>query len=92
MDDVTKQALMSALRSLLIALGSVLVARGFLNDTTWNQIVGALMTIIPVVWGIWDKYWTESKTRVREVAAADAAIASLGADATPSPTAQGAKP
>jgi hypothetical protein len=45
-----------------------------------DQIVGAVMVIIPIAWGMWQKYSAEKKTAVREVAAvnAGAAAATMG--------------
>ncbi len=43
---------MTLLRYALTALGGVLVSRGYLNDQTLNDVVGGLLLILPVVWGI----------------------------------------
>lgn len=73
MTDVDRQALMSALRSILIAVGAALTAHGYLNEATANELVGAVLTIAPIIWGIADKYASERHTVAREVAAAAAA-------------------
>lgn len=65
MDPVTKEALLSALRSLLIALGSFLSTHGWITQDQVNQLVGPLMVIIPIVWGVWNKYNAEKKTQAR---------------------------
>lgn len=72
MDDVTKQVLMSVLRSILVAGGSILVAHGYVNDAQWSQLLGAITTGVPVAWGIWDKYSAERKTQARVAEAAAA--------------------
>jgi hypothetical protein len=75
MDDVTKQALLSALRSILAVVGGSLVAHGVINEGAFNEILGAVMVIIPIAWGIVDKYLSEKKTKAREVVAVNAGIA-----------------
>ena len=84
MDDASKQALLSAIRSILIAAGSMLAAKGYMDDGTVQSTVGAVMVILPVIWGIWDKYRAEQKTKAREVVAVNAGI--IVADATAGPT------
>lgn len=61
MDDVHKQAVLSAVRSTLIALGGVAVANGYINDTNMMEIVGAVTVILSAAWGIWEKYQQEKK-------------------------------
>lgn len=75
MSDVTKAALLSALRSILTVLGSSLVAHGYINDAGANELIGAGMVIAPLVWGIVEKYRAETKTQVRETTAVNAGIA-----------------
>lgn len=75
MDDATKQAILSAIRSLLAIAGGALAAHGVINEAIVNEVIGAVMTVIPIAWGIWDKYNAERKTAVREVAAVNAGIA-----------------
>ena len=65
MDEANKQALLSAIRSLLIVLGSSLIAHGWVTDTQWTQIVGALTTIAPIAWGVLDKFQAEKNTQAR---------------------------
>jgi len=84
MDESTKQALFSAIRSLLIVAGTSLAAHGFIASGAVNEVVGAIMVIIPVVWGVWDKVEAERATKAREVAAVNAGIRL--ADLTPGPT------
>lgn len=65
MDDVTKQAVLSAIRSLLAVAGGALATHGLISSDAANEAIGALMVIIPVVWGVWDKYHAEVKTQTR---------------------------
>lgn len=84
MNDANKQAVFSAVRSILIALGSMLVARGYIDDGTAQSMIGAAMVILPLVWGVLDKYLSEQKTKDREVIAVNAGI--IVADITDGPT------
>jgi hypothetical protein len=65
MDEASKAALLSAIRSLLIALGTSITGTGLVNETQWVAIVGAAMTVMPIAWGVWDKYVSEKKTQAR---------------------------
>ena len=85
MDDTVKQAVLSAVRNLLSAGGAVLVTRGLLDSATSNQIIGAFMVILPLLWGVWDKYNTESKTQEREVKALNVGVAISNADVNVTP-------
>ena len=42
-------------RSVLIALGSVFVTKGYLDNDTLQQIVSALVVLITAGWGVFDK-------------------------------------
>lgn len=85
MNEASKQAILSAIRSLLMIAGTTLAARGVLSEENVQTLVGAVMTIIPVAWGVWDKYLSESKTKAREAVAVNVgiAVADRTAGATP---------
>lgn len=83
MDDVTKQALLSAVRSLLIVAGSALTAHGYGSDAMMTEIVGAVMVIIPIVWGVIDKIRAEHRTQAREAVAVNVGIAVSNATTGP---------
>jgi hypothetical protein len=53
--DVQKLALLSALRSVLIAAGTVAVAHGWGSDGIVNLIVGGVMAAAAAAWGVVDK-------------------------------------
>lgn len=55
MNDQQKLAVMSAVRSILIAVGGVAVARGYITDDVLTQVVGAVITITSAAWGVVDK-------------------------------------
>ena len=84
MNDASKQAILSAVRSILIAIGSVLGAKGYMDDATVQGMIGAVMVVLPILWGVWEKYQSERKTAAREVVAVNAGI--KVADATEGPT------
>ncbi len=75
MNDASKAAILSVVRSILIAAGSMLAARGVIDTGTVDTVVGSLMTLFPVLWGILEKYSAERKAAAREVAAVHAGIA-----------------
>lgn len=74
MNDVTLQALLSVLRSLLIVGGSWLTTKGYLSDGNVEQIIGAICVLVPLVWGAWQKYQAERKAKNRIVNAEVAAV------------------
>lgn len=65
MTGTTKQAIFSAIRSVLIALGAWGAGRGLISDKDVGDIVGSAMVIIPLVWGIIEKYHAEQMTKDR---------------------------
>lgn len=75
MDDVAKQALLSAIRTLLAAAGAWMATHKYIDADSVNEIIGALMIAIPILWGVWDKYQAERKTKAREVIAVNAGVA-----------------
>lgn len=84
MTDQSTQALLSAIRSILIAIGGVLTTKGYVDDATVQTVIGAVMVLAPAVWGIVDKVLAERATQAREAKAVNAGI--QAADATPGPT------
>lgn len=61
-----KQALFSALRSVLIGAGGWLVGRGYVSESVMIEVVGAVMVLIPAGFGVWNKYSAERMTKLRE--------------------------
>ena len=84
MDNATVQALLSAVRSVLIAIGATLVAKGYLTNENVNAIVGGLLVIGPLIWGIMQKVFAEREAKARVVTALKVGIAV--ADSTVGPT------
>jgi heme A synthase len=69
MDEAKKQAVLSAIRTLLAVAGTWIVSKGWADDAMVQQVLGAIMVLAPLVWGMWDKFTTEEKTKDREVEA-----------------------
>lgn len=74
MDEGQKQALLSALRSVLIAAGGFVAGNGWLDQETVNELIGLAMVIIPAAWGVWHKFTEEKKTQGRETIAVQAGV------------------
>lgn len=83
-DPAVLQAALSVLRSVLIALGAFFVSKGFLTSEGLDQLVGAILLIVPVGWGIWQKFQAERSAKKREVIAVN--VGFVVADATVGPT------
>ncbi|MBI4291339.1 MAG: hypothetical protein HY661_07670 [Betaproteobacteria bacterium] len=72
--NATRQAVLSAIRSILIAIGSSWVTKGYVDSATVDSLIGAAMIIVPVIWGVWDKYRAERLARARETVAVNVGI------------------
>lgn len=85
MNEVDKQALLSAIRTILAAAGAWMATHKYIDADKMNEIVGAIMIIIPIVWGVVNKYKAEAKTQAREAVAVNVgiAVADRTAGATP---------
>lgn len=47
--------ILSVVRHLLTAAGSILLTKGLLDEAMLEEVVGATITLIGFAWGIWDK-------------------------------------
>jgi hypothetical protein len=52
---MTKEFVLSILRHILTSAGSVLMAKGYIDDTTYQAIVGGTLAVIGLVWSYYDK-------------------------------------
>lgn len=52
---LTKEQLLGVLRHVLTFVGGVVVAKGYTDNTTVTEIIGAAMTLAGAVWSIVDK-------------------------------------
>tara|TARA_R110000868_G_C10671760_1_gene746691 strand:+ start:385 stop:672 length:288 start_codon:yes stop_codon:yes gene_type:complete len=69
MSEVTKNAILSLIRTLLAVGAGIAVSRGYVSNDVAMQIMGTAVAFIPVVWGMVDKYLAEQKVEKRVVAA-----------------------
>lgn len=53
MDSVT---VMAIVRHLLTFLGGIFIALGWLDQQIVDQMIGAGVTVIGVVWSVWEKW------------------------------------
>lgn len=90
LDEATKQAILSAIRVVLVAAGSVLTTKGVVDAETVNTIIGAAMVILPAVWGIYDRFQTARRAEKQEMVAVNAGMAK--SDQTAGPTRPAASP
>lgn len=74
MTEATTQALLSVLRSLLIVGGSWLTTNGYLSGGNVDQLIGVVMVLVPLFWGVIQKYSAERKAKAREVVAVNVGI------------------
>jgi uncharacterized protein involved in propanediol utilization len=51
--NLNQEQLLVILRASLTIAGSILVTHGLISSTDWATIAGALLTIAPVLYGIW---------------------------------------
>lgn len=52
---MTKEKVLGIVRHILIFVGGVIVAKGFIQETVSEELVGSIMTLIGVLWSIIDK-------------------------------------
>ena len=50
-----KPAILALVRQLLTVAGTALVAKGFVEASHVEPVIGALLTIVSVVWSVADK-------------------------------------
>ena len=52
---LTKEQVMGIVRHSLTFIGGIVVAKGYIDDSTVTEIVGAAVTLAGAVWSIVDK-------------------------------------
>lgn len=77
MNEATKQAILAAIRTILLTVGGVASAQGYISQETLTSVAGAIVVIIGAVWAVTDKFLAESKTQAREVVAVQAGVAAM---------------
>lgn len=66
----------TTLQYVLNAVGAVIVTKGWLDESTWAQIVGGLLIIIPAILGIKDSATNKVSVAGQVVKLADMDVAS----------------
>jgi hypothetical protein len=56
---MTKEKVLGIVRHILTFVGGVIVAKGFIQETASEELIGGIMTLIGVLWSIIDKNKTE---------------------------------
>lgn len=79
MNEASKQATLSAIRSILVSLGTLLTANGVVSNETAQFVIGLVMTLGPLLWGAYEGWRKEHKAAAREVVALNAGIAAVNA-------------
>lgn len=74
--DPNTQAMLSAVRSILIGIGGILAAHGItaVGGVSIESIIGIITMILPLLWGVFQKYQAERKTQARETVAVQAGV------------------
>lgn len=52
---LSKEVAFALCRHLLTAVGSIGVAKGVVDASSVDAVVGGVMTIMGVIWSVWDK-------------------------------------
>jgi hypothetical protein len=50
-----KEQILSILRHTLTFVGGILITKGLIDETLANEIVGSIITLTGLVWGVVDK-------------------------------------
>jgi hypothetical protein len=61
---ITKEQVFGVLRHGLTFAGAVLLIKGYVSEGQWYELSGAAMTLLSVIWSIFDK---TPKVEVKEV-------------------------
>lgn len=85
MNDASKQAFFSALRTLAGALGGYFVGKGVMDEATAAALGVLVMIVAPLIWGMVEKFQNERKTEARVEVALNAGIRMADANEGPTP-------
>lgn len=53
----------SVLRGVLISAGTYLVTKGYISAEGLSSAVGAILVVIPIAWGAWQKVHANNKLK-----------------------------
>lgn len=80
-DQASQAAILSAVRTLLSAIGgTLLVARGITDQQTLQDIIGAIMVLAPTIWGVVNKFRAEHKIQIRTTEAVNVGVMAANKD------------
>jgi hypothetical protein len=85
MDIATQNAVMGAIRSLLVVSGAALATHGIGSDKLWAEVVGPVMVLIPVCYSFWLKFDNERRAKLREVVAVNVGVELSNREPTTTP-------
>ena len=69
-DDLISKVILGAIRHFLTTAGGGLIAHGVVTGDQWNDVVGAIMVVVPIAFSAYDKIQAEqSKAKAMLVAA-----------------------
>jgi hypothetical protein len=52
---MSKEKVLGIVRHILTFAGGIIVAKGFIQETATEELIGGLMTLMGVIWSIVDK-------------------------------------
>ena len=52
---MSQEQIFGVIRHTLSAVGGILIAKGLLDDGSWTELSGAVMTLTSVIWSIVSK-------------------------------------
>jgi hypothetical protein len=75
MNDQTMGVVLGQLRTVLAAIGGLLVARGMVTADGLNEIIGAVVICVPAIWSAWEKIKADQAAAAKAHDALNAGIA-----------------
>lgn len=77
----------SLVRTVLVAIGAILVKKGITDSQTWAEVVGALIAAVPIVWSLYHHADKQQQQRALNLGAPISNLPALPPDAAPKPIA-----
>jgi hypothetical protein len=57
---------LSIIRSVLMAVGGILVTLGYMDESTVSTVIGAILSVLTAIWGATDKLKVQTLIEVKE--------------------------
>jgi hypothetical protein len=80
MNTAAVEGSLSFVRWVMAVGGAFMVTRGFMTQESFDKLLGGLVVVVPLVWGIFQKIMADRAAKKREVVAV--AVGMVIADAT----------